>query len=199
VVGVKALAGKETLDPGAKKLFDCKQLPQLQEVAVNKSELIEAVGTTAGLDKRSAQRAVVAFLDTVVSEVKGGKKVTLVGFGTFTPKSRSARTGRNPRTGEPVRVKASKSVAFSPGSTFKEALNTRGSVKKAASKATAKSGSKAAAKSTNKSTAKATKASRGTAKATKASPAKRTSARTARAASSTTVSRTTARAAGRRR
>jgi len=171
---------------------------------VNKSELIEAVGTTAGLDKRSAERAVGAFLDTVVSEVRGGNKVTLVGFGTFTPKSRSARVGRNPRTGEPVRVKASKSVAFSPGSTFKTALNSRGSVKKAASKATAKSGSKAAAKSSAKSTAKATKAtktSRQTAKAgtSKASTARATSTRTARAASSSTPSRTTARTAGRRR
>jgi DNA-binding protein HU-beta len=132
---------------------------------VNKSELIDVIGNEAGLDKRSAERAVDAFVGTVVKEVKGGNKVTLIGFGTFTPKARAARTARNPRTGEQVKVKASKSVGFSPGSTFKEALNSR-------------SGAKVTGKRTN--AAKATaKASRSTKATTKASRPTKTTAKQA--------------------
>jgi DNA-binding protein HU-beta len=106
-------------------------------VAVNKSELITAVASTAGLEKRQAERAVEAVVQTVMSEVKANRKVSLIGFGSFNPTSRAARTGRNPRTGAPVRIAASRGVRFSVGSSFKSVLNSRASaVKKAAKKAT---------------------------------------------------------------
>lgn len=131
---------------------------------MNKSELVEAVGSTAGVEKKVAERTVEAFVDTVMTEVRSGNKVTLIGFGTFAPRARAARTGRNPRTGEPVRVKASKGVGFSPGSAFKAALNTRGSGRAAPSKATA---TKATA-----TRATATRAAPARSSAAKAAPAK---------------------------
>lgn len=118
---------------------------------MNKSELITTVASTAALEKRQAERAVDAVVQTVMSEVKAGRKVSLIGFGSFNPTSRAARTGRNPRTGAPVRISASKGVRFSVGSSFKNVLNSRASAaKKATKKAT-----KAA-----KTTKKATKATR---------------------------------------
>jgi DNA-binding protein HU-beta len=124
---------------------------------VNKSELVDRVAGATDVDKRAAERAVDAIFDAVVSETKSGNKVSLFGFGTFTPTARAARTGRNPQTGAPVQIAASKGVKFSPASAFKSALNARGGRKKAAStkKATAR---KATAK---KATARrATKASK---------------------------------------
>jgi DNA-binding protein HU-beta len=122
---------------------------------VNKSELITAVAGTADLEKRQAERAVDAVVETVMSEVRAGRKVSLIGFGSFNPTSRAARTGRNPRTGAPVRIAASKGVRFSVGSSFKSALNSRaGGTKKAAKKTTK------AAKSTKKTAKKTTKAAK---------------------------------------
>ena len=99
---------------------------------MNKSELVDHVAGAASLDKRSASSAVEAVLDGIVSSVKRGDKVSLLGFGVFAPTSRAARTGRNPQTGAPVKIAASKGVRFSPGSPFKAALNSKGSPKKAA-------------------------------------------------------------------
>jgi len=100
-------------------------------VAVNKSQLIEAVGATAALEKRQAERAVDALMSTVMEAVRTGNRVALIGFGTFNPTRRNARMGRNPQTGAPVRINASKGVRFAPGSTFKGALNTNRPTKKA--------------------------------------------------------------------
>lgn len=172
---------------------------------MNKSELIDAVGDSAGLDRRSAERAVNAFVDTVTSEVRGGNKVTLIGFGTFTPKSRGARMGRNPRTGEPVRVKASKSVGFSPGSALKAALNTRGGARAAgkSTKSTAKSTkaggtkaatTKAAATKAGSSKAAASKASKSTKAPRAAKSGQAAKSTRARAASKPATGRTTAKA-----
>jgi DNA-binding protein HU-beta len=125
-------------------------------VAVNRTELVDKVATETGLDKRQAEAAVVAVADAVMSETKAGNKVSIFGFGTFTPTSRAARTGRNPQTGAPVKIAASKSVRFAPASAYKSSLNT----KKAAAKKTAaaKKSSKAApAKKTAKKASKATK------------------------------------------
>ena len=91
---------------------------------MNKSELIDKVAEGSGLTKSDAERAVTAFTEAVISTVKAGDKVAILGFGTFNPKSRAARTGRNPRTGEPVDIPASKSVGFTVGSAFKDALNS---------------------------------------------------------------------------
>jgi DNA-binding protein HU-beta len=125
------------LDLRRKNLFDCRQLPHGQEVAVNRTELIDKVAEDTGLQMRKADEAVKAFIDTVMDEVRGGSKVSIFGFGTFTPTSRAARTGRNPQTGAPVKIAASKSVRFAPASAFKSSLNSRGGVKKAAAKKSA--------------------------------------------------------------
>lgn len=123
---------------------------------MNKSELVEAVAERSGLGKGDAEKAVNALTESVVDAVRSGEKVAILGFGTFNPKSRSARTGRNPRTGEPVKIAASKTVGFTVGAGFKDALNKGG--KKAAAKKSAakKSAGKAAAKKSAKKAAKKT-------------------------------------------
>jgi len=99
---------------------------------VNKSELVHHVVGVTSLDQKSAALAVDAVLGGIVSTIKSGERVSLLGFGAFTPTSRAARTGRNPQTGAPVKIAASKSVRFAPGTPFKAALNTKGAAKKAA-------------------------------------------------------------------
>jgi len=90
---------------------------------VNKSELVDSISEGARLSKADAERALNALLDTVQTAVASGDKVTLPGFGSFSRSQRSARTGRNPRTGEPVQIAASMGVKFSPGAAFKSAVN----------------------------------------------------------------------------
>ena len=119
------------LDLSAQNLFDCSQFPKRKKVAVNRSELVEAVAGSAGIDRKQAEAAVTAVLDTVMSEARAGNKVSLFGFGTFTPTARAARTGRNPQTGAPVKIAASKGVRFAPAMAFKQALNPKSAAKKA--------------------------------------------------------------------
>jgi DNA-binding protein HU-beta len=90
---------------------------------MNKTELIDAVAESAELSKASASRAVDAVLDGVINTLSKGDQVTLVGFGTFEVRNRAARTGRNPRTGEAIQIKASKAPGFKAGKAFKDALN----------------------------------------------------------------------------
>ena len=90
---------------------------------MNKSELIEAVAGEAGLSKSEAEKAVNAFIQVVQGAVSRDDKVTLPGFGAWSRTQRAARTGRNPRTGEPVQIAASKGVKFSAGAGFKSAVN----------------------------------------------------------------------------
>lgn len=90
---------------------------------MNKSELVDAVSSQSGLAKADAARAVDAVLDTVRDALKGGDSVALVGFGTFTVKSRAARTGLNPRTREPLQIPASKMPVFKAGKALKDAVN----------------------------------------------------------------------------
>src|SRR3954467_8126028 len=132
------------LDLGVEKLFDCTQFPDGKKVAVNRSELVDAVADAAGIEKRQAEAAVSSFVDAVVAETKAGNRVSIFGFGTFNPTSRAARTGRNPQTGEPVKIAASKGVRFAPAAAFKSALNTKGAAKKSAGPAKKASGKKAA-------------------------------------------------------
>ena len=123
----------------AENIFYCKELPRArQEVAVNRRELVESVAGATGLDKHRAEGAVLAFINAVKSETSGGSRVSIFGFGTFTPTSRAARTGRNPRTGDPVKIAPSKGVKFTPASAFKTALNSRAGAKRAASKASSR-------------------------------------------------------------
>jgi DNA-binding protein HU-beta len=91
---------------------------------VNKSELIEAVAGEAGLSKSEAEKAVNAFIQVVQGAVARDDKVTLPGFGAWSRTQRAARTGRNPRTGEPVQIAASKAVKFSVGADFKKKVNS---------------------------------------------------------------------------
>ena len=92
--------------------------------AMNKAELIEAVQKEMGADttKRAAEEAVASVLDAIAKGVKKDKKVQIIGFGTFEVKKRAARMGRNPKTGEAMKIKASKSVGFKPSSTLKASL-----------------------------------------------------------------------------
>ena len=147
------------LDPAAQTLFDGTQFPNRKKVAVNRSELVDAVADAAGLEKRQAEAAVSAVIDTVMSEARSGNKVSLFGFGTFTPTSRAARTGRNPQTGAAVKIAASKGVRFAPASAFKAALNPRAAAKKAgaAGKAAAKKGASSKKAAPAKKAAKSSK------------------------------------------
>jgi DNA-binding protein HU-beta len=90
---------------------------------MNKSELVEAVADYADLTRAAAARAVDAVLSNVTTALKQGDQVTLVGFGTFEVRSRKARTGRNPQTGEEIKIKASKSPTFKAGKALKDAVN----------------------------------------------------------------------------
>ncbi|WP_126455952.1 HU family DNA-binding protein [Sulfuriflexus mobilis] len=90
---------------------------------MNKAELIDAVAEAADLSKASATRALDSVLDTITAALKGGDQVTLVGFGTFSVRPRAARTGRNPRTGEAIEIKASNNPGFKAGKALKDAVN----------------------------------------------------------------------------
>ena len=123
---------------------------------MNKSELVDHVRDAAGLDRRTAEAAVNAFVSAVMSDVRAGNKVSISGFGIFNPTSRAARIGRNPQTGAPVKIAASKSVRFAPAQAFKTELNAGGGKKTAAKKAVAKKATPAK-KATAKKAAKSTK------------------------------------------
>ena len=88
-----------------------------------KKELIDAVANRAGVKKSSVELVLNTALREIERSLQDGKSVTLNSFGTFELKKREARTGRNPRTGEPVEIAASTSVAFKPAKALKDALN----------------------------------------------------------------------------
>ena len=90
---------------------------------MKKSELVEAVAKAAGLTKADATRAIDATFATITGALKKGNKVPVAGFGTFGVSKRAAREGRNPRTGETVKIAARKAVTFKAGTALKEAVN----------------------------------------------------------------------------
>ena len=90
---------------------------------MNKGDLIEVVSDDAGLSKADASRAVDSVIGAITTALRGGKQVSLVGFGTFAVKKRAARTGRNPRTGEAIQIRASKVPGFRAGKALKDAVN----------------------------------------------------------------------------
>jgi len=90
---------------------------------MNKAELIEAIAGEAELTKADAARALDAAIEVIKKNLKKGNTITLVGFGTFEVRKRGARTGRNPRTGETIKIKASKVPAFKAGKALKDAVN----------------------------------------------------------------------------
>ena len=158
---------------------------------MNKSQLVKAVSDSTVSSRRTVEGVVDVLFDTIVAEVRSGRKVTVVGFGSFSPIDRGPRVGRNPRTGAAVPIPASKGVRFATGSTFKTALNPKEeigmAVKKAAAKRTVK---RAPAKKTTarKSTAK---------KAVKKAPARKAPARKT-AAKKATAKRTVKKAPARK-
>lgn len=125
---------------------------------MNRTELVDSVSGKTGLDKKQSEAAVNAVAEAVVAEIKAGRKVSIFGFGIFSPTARAARMGRNPQTGAPVKIAASKGVRFAPASAFKEVLNSRGGSKAAAGK---------------KATTKTAAAKKKSAPAKKAGPAKK--------------------------
>jgi DNA-binding protein HU-beta len=165
----------------AEWLFDGQQCVW-EETLVNKAELIEALSGRLG-DRKSATAALDAVLAEIQSAVTKGDKVSITGFGVFEKRVRAARTARNPRTGESVKVKKTSVPAFRPGASFKE-LVAAGKVPKVA---------KAAAAATKTAPAKKTAAVKAVKATTvkKAAPAKKV----AKAASTTPRSTTTARTA----
>jgi DNA-binding protein HU-beta len=90
---------------------------------MNKTELIDAIAAECDLSKAAAQRALDSVIDNVVNAVAKGDSVQLVGFGTFAAGKRAERTGRNPRTGEEIKIAAATTVKFSAGKAFKDAVN----------------------------------------------------------------------------
>jgi DNA-binding protein HU-beta len=90
---------------------------------MTKNELISAVADTSRITKTDAAKAVEATFDIITGALKGGDEVKLIGFGTFTVVDRKAREGRNPRTGQPVMIAASKAPKFSAGKGLKDAVN----------------------------------------------------------------------------
>ncbi|MER7280972.1 HU family DNA-binding protein [Dactylosporangium sp. NPDC000244] len=174
---------------------------------MNKAELIEALSARLG-DKKSANAALDAVLAEIQAAVTKGDKVAITGFGVFEKRIRGARTARNPRTGEAVKVKKTSVPAFRAGASFREMVAS-GKVPKvaaAAKKAVATKTTAAKATTAKATTAKATTAKATTAKAapakaaatktapakaaTKAAPAKKAAAKTTRAAASTTARKT---------
>ncbi|MBL8286425.1 MAG: HU family DNA-binding protein [Rubrivivax sp.] len=89
---------------------------------MNKSELVEHIATRADLSKAAAGRALDALTDAVRATLKKGSSVTITGFGTFAVTKRAARTGRNPRTGAAIKIKAAKVPKFKPGKALRDAL-----------------------------------------------------------------------------
>ena len=90
---------------------------------MNKSELIVAIAAASDISKADAGRALDATLDAVTGALKKGDSVSLVGFGTFSVKERAAREGRNPQTGETIKIAAAKVPGFKAGKALKDAVN----------------------------------------------------------------------------
>jgi DNA-binding protein HU-beta len=146
---------------------------------VNRTELIEAVSGDTGLTRQQAEAALDAIVYEVTSGVRSGNPVRITGFGTFKLRERQARRGRNPQTGAPVRIKASKGIGFTPGVKLKADLNTRGALGKPTPLASTATKAAPARKVAAKKAAPAKKAAaaKKVAPVKKAAPAKKTAAK----------------------
>ena len=90
---------------------------------MNKAELVAAIAENAGLSKKDSEKALAAFVSVVTDELKKGEKVQLVGFGTFEVAERAEREGRNPQTGDVMKIAASKAPKFKAGKALKDMIN----------------------------------------------------------------------------
>ena len=95
----------------------------MEVLIMSKQQLVDMIAEKAGLTKADAARALDATMDSIKDALKKGEKVSLVGFGTFATSKREAREGRNPRTGETVKIAARTAVTFKAGSKLKDAVN----------------------------------------------------------------------------
>lgn len=89
---------------------------------MNKTELVASIAEKAGISKKDADKALAAFIDSVVAELKAGEKIQLVGFGTFEIRERAAREGINPQSGAKIKIAASKNPVFKAGKALKDAV-----------------------------------------------------------------------------
>jgi len=89
---------------------------------MNKTDLIELIAQAGSISKNSAGEVMDAIINGITGALSKGETVTILGFGTFDVRERKARTGRNPKTGETIQIKASKAPGFKPGKSFKDAL-----------------------------------------------------------------------------
>ncbi|HYX17065.1 MAG TPA: HU family DNA-binding protein [Nostoc sp.] len=89
---------------------------------MNKGELVDALADKAGVTKKQADAVLTATLEAIIEAVANGEKVTLVGFGSFERRDRAAREARNPRTGDPIQIQATRVPGFSPGKAFRETV-----------------------------------------------------------------------------
>jgi len=145
---------------------------------MNKTELIEVLSTRLG-DRKSATAALDAFVTEVQNAVTKGDKVSITGFGVFEKRERAARTARNPRTGESVKVKKTSAPAFRPGTGFKELVASGKVAKVAPAQKTTATKSVTAKATPAKATATRTAPAKTTAKTAPAKAAKTTAARPA--------------------
>ena len=165
---------------------DRSNIRNLQGVpTVNKAQLIDRLSTQLG-SKKTATDAVEAVIDTVTRAVASGEKVAITGFGVFEKVARPARMGRNPRTGEAVKIKKTSVPKFKPGQSFKDVVSGAKKLPKTAATAarSAAGGGRSTGGTATKTTAKKATATKSTAKK---APAKKTAAR------KTTAKKTTAR------
>ena len=92
---------------------------------MNRTELVDAIAKKADLSKKDADAVLKAFIDTVGAQLKKGDKIQIVGFGTFEVTKRAARTGKNPQTGEAIKIPASKTPKFKAGKALKDLVNKK--------------------------------------------------------------------------
>eukprot|EP00529_Nitzschia_sp_RCC80_P035569 CAMPEP_0113501534 /NCGR_PEP_ID=MMETSP0014_2-20120614/33011_1 /TAXON_ID=2857 /ORGANISM="Nitzschia sp." /LENGTH=174 /DNA_ID=CAMNT_0000396139 /DNA_START=29 /DNA_END=553 /DNA_ORIENTATION=- /assembly_acc=CAM_ASM_000159 len=109
---------------GKTRLYAAKKKSKAADVeTLRKKELVGMVSESTGLPKSQVETVISGLLDSIVETVADGNKVNFVGFGSFVPRSRAARMGRNPKTGEEMKIKASNNVGFTAGKAFKDRLN----------------------------------------------------------------------------
>ena len=168
----------------------------VEDRRVNKAQLIEALTERLG-DKKTAGAAVDGLVDVIVRTVNKGEKVNITGFGVFEKRARAARTARNPRTGETVKVKKTNVPAFRPGTGFKEVVSGAKKLPKVAATKTATTrGTTTRAAAGTRATASTTRTTRtAAAKTTAAKPAAKTTAKSTTAKSTAAKTTTTRRAA----
>lgn len=96
----------------------------MSKIPVNKTDIIDHMAEQAEITKAAATKAYNALVDSIVSALRSGKSVPLLGFGTFSVKARAARQGRNPKTGEPIQIDAANVPTFKAGKALKDAVNS---------------------------------------------------------------------------